>query len=143
MKRRMIMIGMALTFVLCLVIIGCGRKSEADNSVIDNKDEENSYKSISMSEAEDMMKNEKDYIILDVRTAEEYKEGHIPDAINVANETIGEDEIAELPDKDQLIMVYCRSGRRSKLAASKLVKLGYTNIVEIGGIIDWKGDIEK
>lgn len=143
MKRRMIMIGMALTFVLCLVIIGCGRKSEADNNVIDNKDEENSYKSISMSEAEDMMKNEKDYIILDVRTAEEYKEGHIPNAINVANETIGEDEIAELPDKDQLIMVYCRSGRRSKLAASKLVKLGYTNIVEIGGIIDWKGDIEK
>ena len=143
MKRRMIMIGMALTFVLCLVIIGCGRKSEADNNVIDNKDEGNSYKSISMSEAEDMMKNEKDYIILDVRTAEEYKEGHIPNAINVANETIGEDEIAELPDKDQLIMVYCRSGRRSKLAASKLVKLGYTNIVEIGGIIDWKGDIEK
>ena len=143
MKRRMIMIGMALTFVLCLVIIGCGRKSEADNNVIDNKDEENSYKSISMSEAEDMMKNEKDYIILDVRTVEEYNEGHIPNAINVANETIGEDEIAELPDKDQLIMVYCRSGRRSKLAASKLVKLGYTNIVEIGGIIDWKGDIEK
>lgn len=143
MKRRMIMIGMALTFVLCLVIIGCGRKSEADNNVIDNKDEGNSYKSISMSEAEEMMKNEKDYIILDVRTAEEYKEGHIPNAINVANETIGEDEIAELPDKDQLIMVYCRSGRRSKLAASKLVKLGYSNIVEIGGIIDWKGDIEK
>ena len=143
MKRRMIMIGMALTFVLCLVIIGCGRKSEADNNVIDNKDEGNSYKSISMSEAEEMMKNEKDYIILDVRTAEEYKEGHIPNAINVANETIGEDEIAELPDKDQLIMVYCRSGRRSKLAARKLVKLGYTNIVEIGGIIDWKGDIEK
>lgn len=143
MKRRMIMIGMALTFVLCLVIIGCGRKSEADNNVIDNKDEGNSYKSISMSEAEEMMKNEKDYIILDVRTAEEYKEGHIPNAINVADETIGEDEISELPNKDQLIMVYCRSGRRSKQAASKLVKLGYTNIVEIGGIIDWKGDIEK
>ena len=132
-----------MPFVLCLVIIGCGRKSEADNNVIDNKDEGNSYKSISMSEAEEMMKNEKDYIILDVRTAEEYKEGHIPNAINVANETIGEDEISELPNKDQLIMVYCRSGRRSKQAASKLVKLGYSNIVEIGGIIDWKGDIEK
>ena len=143
MKRRMITIGMTLTFVLCLVIIGCGRQSKANNNEIDNKDEENSYKSISMSEAEEMMKNEKDYIILDVRTAEEYKEGHIPNAINVANETIGEDEIAELPDKDQLIMVYCRSGRRSKQAASKLVKLGYSNIVEIGGIIDWKGDIEK
>ena len=143
MTRRMIMIGMTLTFALCLAIIGCARQSKANNSEIGNKDEENSYTSISMSEAEDMMKNEKDYIILDVRTAEEYKEGHIPNAINVANETIGEDEIAELPDKDQLIMVYCRSGRRSKQAASKLVKLGYTNIVEIGGIIDWKGDIEK
>ena len=143
MKRRMIMIGMVLTFAFCLAIIGCGRQPKANNSEIDNKDEENSYKSISMSEAEEMMKNEKDYIILDVRTAEEYKEGHIPNAINVANETIGEDEIAELPDKDQLIMVYCRSGRRSKQAASKLMKLGYSNIVEIGGIIDWKGDIEK
>ena len=143
MNRRMIIIGMTLTVALCLAIIGCGRQSKANNSEIDNKDEENSYKSISMSEAEDMMKNEKDYIILDVRTAEEYKEGHIPNAINVANETIGEDEIAELPDKEQLIMVYCRSGRRSKQAASKLVKLGYSNIVEIGGIIDWKGDIEK
>ena len=143
MKRRMIMIGMALTFALCLAIIGCGRQSKANNNEIDNKDEENSYKSISMSEAEEMMKNEKDYIILDVRTAEEYKEGHIPNAINVANETIGEEEIAELSDKEQLIMVYCRSGRRSKQAASKLVKLGYSNIVEIGGIIDWKGDIEK
>ena len=143
MNRRMIIIGMTLTVALCLAIIGCGRQSKANNSEIDNKDEENSYKSISMSEAEEMMKNEKDYIILDVRTAEEYKEGHIPNAINVANETIGEDEIAELPDKEQLIMVYCRSGRRSKQAASKLVKLGYSNIVEIGGIIDWKGDIEK
>ena len=143
MNRRMIMIGMTLTFALCLAIIGCGRQSKANNNEIDNKDEENSFKSISMSEAEKMMKNEKDYIILDVRTAEEYKEGHIPNAINVANETIGEEEIAELPDKEQLIMVYCRSGRRSKQAASKLVKLGYSNIVEIGGIIDWKGDIEK
>ena len=143
MNRRMIIIGMVLTFAFCLAIIGCGRQSKGNNSEIDNKDEENSYKSISMSEAEDMMKNEKNYIILDVRTAEEYKEGHIPNAINVANETIGEDEIAELPDKEQLIMVYCRSGRRSKQAVSKLVKLGYSNIVEIGGIIDWKGDIEK
>ena len=84
----------------------------------------------------------KDAVLLDVRTAEEYKEGHIPNAINVANETIGEDEIAELPNKNQLIMVYCRSGRRSKQAASKLVKLGYSNIVEIGGIIDWNGEIE-
>ena len=89
-----------------------------------------------------MMENESGYVILDVRRPDEYAAGHIPGAINVANETIGTAEIPELPDKDQLILVYCRSGRRSKEAAEKLVKLGYTNIVEFGGILDWKGEIE-
>ena len=79
-------------------------------------------------------------IILDVRTAEEYSEKHIPGAINIPNETIGADDIPELPDKDQLILIYCRSGNRSKQAADKLVKLGYTNIVEFGGINDWTGE---
>ena len=98
------------------------------------------YRSISMDEAVTMMERESGYIILDVRTPEEFAEKHIPNAINVPNETIGTDEISQLPDKNQLIMVYCRSGRRSKEAAEKLVKLGYTNIVEFGGIIDWKGE---
>lgn len=98
----------------------------------------NSYRQISMDEAVTMMAEESGYIILDVRTPEEFAEKHIPNAINVPNETIGTDEISQLPDKNQLIMVYCRSGRRSKEAAEKLVKLGYTNIVEFGGIIDWK-----
>ena len=80
------------------------------------------------------------YIILDVRTAQEYCEKHIPGAINIANESIGTEEIPELPDKDQLILVYCRSGNRSKQASEKLVKLGYTNIVEIGGINSWPGE---
>ena len=101
------------------------------------------YKQISMSEAVKMMETEKDYIILDVRRADEFAEGHIPGAINVANESIGTEEVPELLDKSQLILVYCRSGRRSKEAAEKLVKLGYTNIVEFGGINDWKGEIEK
>ena len=101
----------------------------------------NTYRQISMDEAVTMMAEETSYIILDVRRADEFAEGHIPGAINVANESIGTDEIAELPDKNQLIMVYCRSGRRSKEAAEKLVKLGYTNIVEFGGILDWKGEI--
>ena len=79
-------------------------------------------------------------IILDVRTAEEYSEKHIPGAINIPNKTIGADDIPELPDKDQLILIYCRSGNRSKQAADKLVKLGYTNIVEFGGINDWTGE---
>ena len=100
----------------------------------------NSYRQISMDEAVAMMAEEQGYIILDVRTPEEYAEKHIPNAINVPNENIGTDEISALPDKDQLIMVYCRSGRRSKEAAEKLVKLGYTNIVEFGGILDWKGE---
>ena len=99
------------------------------------------YRQISMDEAVTMMTQETGYIILDVRRADEFAEGHIPGAINVANESIGTDEILELPDKNQLIMVYCRSGRRSKEAAEKLVKLGYTNIVEFGGILDWKGEI--
>lgn len=103
----------------------------------------NSYRQISMDEAVEMMKKESDYIILDVRRADEFAEGHIPGAINVANESIGTEEIPELPDKAQLILVYCRSGRRSKEASEKLVKLGYTNIVEFGGILDWKGEIER
>ena len=102
----------------------------------------NTYRQISMDEAVAMMAEEQGYIILDVRRADEYAEGHIPNAINVPNETIGTDEIPELPDKDQLIMVYCRSGRRSKEASEKLMKLGYTNIVEFGGILDWRGDFE-
>ena len=101
------------------------------------------YRQISMDKAVKMMKDEKNYIILDVRRPDEYAEGHIPGAINVPNEEIGTAEISELPDKSQLILVYCRSGRRSKEAAGKLVKLGYTNIVEFGGINDWTGEIEK
>ena len=101
----------------------------------------NTYRSITMDDAVTMMAQETCYIILDVRRPDEFAAGHIPNAINVPNESIGTDEIPELPNKDQLIMVYCRSGRRSKEAAEKLVKLGYTNIVEFGGILDWKGEI--
>ena len=101
----------------------------------------NTYRQITVDEAVTMMAEETGYIILDVRRPDEFAEGHIPGAINVPNETIGTAEIPELPDKNQLIMVYCRSGRRSKEASEKLVKLGYTNIVEFGGILDWKGEI--
>ena len=100
----------------------------------------NTYRQISMDEAVTMMAQETGYIILDVRRPDEFAAGHIPNAINVPNESIGTAEIPELPDKDQLIMVYCRSGRRSKEASEKLVQLGYTNIVEFGGILDWKGE---
>ena len=116
-----------------LMLTGCTGAGNSTN---------NTYRQISMDEAVTMMAQEIGYIILDVRRADEFSAGHIPGAINVANESIGTDEIPELPDKNQLIMVYCRSGRRSKEAAEKLVKLGYTNIVEFGGILDWKGEIE-
>lgn len=96
---------------------------------------------ISMNEAVDMMAKENNYIILDVRTKAEYKDGHIPEAICVPNETIGESAISELPDKEQIIFVYCRSGNRSKQASQKLANQGYTNIYEMGGIMDWRGEI--
>ena len=99
------------------------------------------YRQITMENAAAMMEEEADYIILDVRTTEEYASGHIPNAINIPNEVIGSEEIPELPDKDQLILVYCRSGNRSKQASKKLANLGYTNVVEFGGIMDWTGEI--
>ena len=100
-----------------------------------------SYRQITMDEAVAMMETETAYIILDVRTPSEYADKHIPGAINIPNETIGTAQIPELPDKDQLILVYCRSGNRSKQASEKLVALGYTNVVEFGGINDWPGEI--
>ena len=113
-----------------LLLAGCAAPAGADAS----------YRQITMDEAITMMESESDYIILDVRTAEEFSDKHIPGAINIPNETIGTEEIPELPDKDQLILVYCRSGNRSKQASDKLVGLGYTNIVEFGGINDWPGE---
>ena len=115
-----------------LMLTGCAGTSNS---------QANTYRQISVDEAMTMMAQETGYIILDVRRPDEFAAGHIPGAINVPNETIGTAEISELPDKNQLIMVYCRSGRRSKEASAKLVKLGYTNIVEFGGILDWKGEI--
>ncbi len=119
-----------LILLTALIFAGC---AETGNPI-------NTYRRIAMDEAAVMMEREIGYIILDVRRPDEYAAGHIPNAVNVPNETIGADEISELPDKDQLIMVYCRSGRRSQEAAEKLVRLGYTNVVEFGGILDWKGE---
>lgn len=98
------------------------------------------YTQVSSEKAAQLMADYDDEIVLDVRTPEEYAEAHIPGAINVPNEEIGEDAVAQLPDKDQLILVYCRSGNRSKQAAQKLADQGYTNVVEFGGINDWHGE---
>ena len=101
------------------------------------------YKCITQVEAKNIMDTTTGYIILDVRTIEEFNTGHIVDAINIPNEVIKEEAEAILINKEQVILVYCRSGRCSKEAANKLVELGYTNVLEFGGIIDWKYEIEK
>ncbi len=101
------------------------------------------YTNISMAQATERLEANEEIILLDVRRPDEYATGHIPNAINIPNESIGESVTAKLPDKDALIFVYCRSGRRSVEAANKLVALGYTNIVEIGGIQSYTGELER
>ena len=120
-----------ISLLLLLTLGGCAA----------GKPERDTFRRISTQEAAELMAQETDYIILDVRTKEEYDAGHIPNAICIPNETIGNDAIPALPNKEQLILVYCRSGNRSKQAAGKLVQQGYTNIVEFGGILDWQGEI--
>ena len=100
-----------------------------------------SYRQVSQEQAVQIMQEQTGYIIIDVRTEEEYDEGHIPGAVNLPLDNIGTVAPPQLPDKDQLILVYCRSGRRSKQAAQKLADQGYTNIVEFGGINTWEGEI--
>ena len=124
-------IPLILAISIIFVLAGCGTSAEQ---------EENSYQQVSMEEAVEIMEEETGYIILDVRTEEELSERHIPNAINIPNESIGSEELKELPDKEQLVLVYCRSGNRSKQAAEKLTEMGYTNIVEFGGINDWTGE---
>ncbi|WP_313990738.1 rhodanese-like domain-containing protein [uncultured Selenomonas sp.] len=125
---------------LTLGVCGCGGASQAKQETPQSAA---AFRRVSSDEAAQMMQTEKNYIILDVRTAKEYAEGHIPQAINVPNETIGGTAPQQLPDKEQLIFVYCRSGARSMQASEKLAGLGYRNIVEMGGIKDWHGDVVK
>ena len=125
-----------LVFLLLAVMMltACGQDKENDREAV--------YVNITAEEAKQIMDSEEGYIILDVRTQEEYDQGHIPGAIVISYEEIKEKAEDVLTDKDQLILVYCRSGRRSKIAAEALVELGYTNIKEFGGIIDWPYETE-
>lgn len=116
-------------FAALLLIAGCAAPAQ-----------ESGYRQVTAEEAIALMEKESGYIILDVRTAQEYSEKHIPNAVNIPNESIGTEEIPALPDKNQLILVYCRSGNRSKQASEKLAALGYTNVVEFGGINSWPGE---
>ena len=125
MKNRILRI----VLLVAVLLAACGQDKENNQGAV--------YMNITAEEAKQIMDNEEGYIILDVREQDEYDAGHIPEAILIPYTQIGEKANEMLPDKDQLILVYCRSGRRSKIAAEALVELGYTNIKEFGGIIDW------
>ncbi len=120
-----------LSAVVCLCLLGLAGCAQQEDNV------ENTYQQISAQEAKSIMDTEKESVIIDARTEEEFAEGHIKNAILIPEYEIAARAEKELPDKDALILVYCRSGRRSKIASEEFVKLGYTNVKEFGGIIDW------
>ena len=123
-----------LFLLTAMLLTGCGQTNKNSQEAV--------YMNITAEEAKQIMDSEEGYIILDTRTQAEYDEGHIPGAIVIPHDEITDRAEEELPHKDQLLLVYCRSGRRSKLAAEALVELGYTNIKEFGGIIDWPYEVE-
>ena len=131
MRRRISLILLLLTV---LSLSGCAQKLDGDGMV-------NSYTQISQEQAKEMMARDDGHIVVDVRRQDEYDAGHIPGAVLIPNESIGTERPEELPDLNQIILIYCRSGNRSKQAAQKLFDMGYTNIFEFGGIIDWTGEI--
>ena len=131
-NRSLLTIFMALTTMLFAGCITGGGKAASPT-----------FSTITADEARQLMKTEKGFIIVDVRTPGEYTEGHIPNAINIPNESIGSEAPKELANKAQTIFVYCRSGARSREASEKLSRLGYTNIINFGGIKDWTGEVTK
>ncbi len=140
MKREKLKFMIITAVCAGLLLSGCGTagKKSPDAAAGEGK---GTYRQITQEEAKSVMENESDYLLLDVRTLEEYAEGHIPGAICVPNETIGTDPIPELPDKNQKILIYCRSGNRSRQAAEKLLKQGYTEVFDFGGVNTWTGEL--
>ncbi len=136
-KNRMLN---SLILLLGLLLTGCGN-AENDSADVISENSSATYTQISQEEAKEMMGKDDDHIVVDVRRADEYAAGHIPGAILIPNEEIGTEQPAELPDLDQIILIYCRSGNRSKQASQKLADMGYTNVYEFGGIIDWTGEV--
>ena len=148
MNRRTFLIAASLTSIVSLAgLTGClgapangnGNGSNATN----NSSDFSSYQQVDAETAKELMDTEDDYAILDARTQAEYDKGHIPGAILIPHDTVATAAEDALPDKDQLILVYCRSGNRSKQASQTLVDLGYTNVVEFGGINSWPYEVEK
>ena len=113
----------------------------ATGQPMDGEDMVRSFTQISQDEAKEMMKKDDGHLIVDVRRPDEFEAGHIPGAVCIPNENIGTEQPEELPDLDQILLIYCRSGNRSKQASQKLFEMGYTNVYEFGGIIDWTGEI--
>lgn len=140
MKKLGILFLMLLTLTVFMVACKEDKKENEQMSESTSKNKKE-YEMITMKDAKSIFEEEGDYIIVDVRRVDEYSSGHIPNAINIPNESIGEEDVKQLPDKEQTIYIYCRSGNRSKQAAEKLVKLGYSNIIEFGGILDWEGEV--
>ena len=138
-----------LLLLLILVLSACAPQNGSsgnapgNNTVPGNDAAPAAYKQITQEQAKEMMAGDDGHIIVDVRRQDEYDEGHIPGAVLIPNETIGSERPAQLPDLEQIILVYCRSGRRSKEASQKLADMGYVNVYEFGGIIDWTGEIVK
>ena len=139
--KNLIAIIVILVILVAIGIFWKNRNSSTEENKVSVKEANIQY--VSMNDIEKIMNENENYIILDVRTIEEYNDGHIPGAICIPNETIDENVVSKLPDKEQLILIYCRSGNRSKQATKKLKDLGYLNLIEFGGIIDWPGEIEK
>ncbi|MBR0511125.1 MAG: rhodanese-like domain-containing protein [Ruminococcus sp.] len=143
MRRR---IALTASASLCLLMCACGNgtsSSEGAQSEVNTTaaSAAAAYQQITQEKAKEMMQADDGHIIVDVRRQDEYDSGHIPGAILIPNESIGTECPKELPDLNQIIMIYCRSGRRSKEASHKLADMGYTHIYEFGGIIDWTGEI--
>lgn len=130
-----------LIAAVLLLLTACSSGGPGKDAM-DEEDMVRSYTMISQDQAKEMMEKEDGHIIIDVRRQDEFETGHIPGAVCIPNESIGTEQPEELPDLDQIILVYCRSGNRSKQAARKLFDMGYTNVYEFGGIIDWTGEIE-
>ena len=128
--------GLIIMLLISLSLFGLTACNDANGK-------SSTYEQITAEQAKSIMDTEKDYVIIDARTEEEFAEGHIENAILIPEYEIAYRAEKELPDKEQLILVYCRSGRRSKIASEELVKLGYTNVKEFGGIIDWPYDVVK
>ena len=142
--RKMTMLTIA--GLISVLGISCGRTMNSKQVSVDSKEVKNEkkaeYKKITSDEAKNIMLTEKP-IVVDVRSLEEYNEGHIPNAISVPLETIENEAETKLKNKDDLILVYCRSGRRSREAALRLIEKGYTNVIDFGGIQDWNGEVVK